>query len=101
MKNYVYLYFVSQHIPDTDEQNAVWNAWFESIGEHIVDGGNPFNPEAQAQVADGKVTMDADEVAGYTIVKASSLEEAVTWVKEGPLASVPHLQVRVYETMPM
>ena len=101
MKKFVYLYFVSKTIPDDAENGAIWGKWFESIGEHLIDAGNAFESSSQAQVSDGKVTMDPDEIAGYTIVKADSLEEAVTWVKEGPLGSMKNLQVRVYEAQPM
>jgi len=101
MKNYVYIFHVDNTMEDTDELNAAWGKWFESLGENIIDSGNPFNPKAQAQIKNGTVTMDADNVAGYTIVKASSLEEAVTWAQTCPVAMTPDGSVSVYETMPM
>lgn len=99
MKNYMIMFHTDHPIPEGG--NEAFGKWFESISEHIVDGGNPFNPESQAQIKDGKVTMDADSLAGYTVVKANSLEDAVTWSMTNPMANMPGCEVRVYETMPM
>lgn len=101
MKNYMYVYHASQHMPESDDHKASWMKWFETLGANIVDAGAQFDPAAQAQIKNGAVTMDADDVAGYTIVKAASLEEAVTWAKECPMATFEGCEVRVYETMPM
>ena len=101
MQNYVYLYHVDTKIELTEEQNAMWGKWFGTLGENLVDGGNPFNPKNQAQVSNGKVDMDSDTVSGYSIVKANTLEEAVTWAMTCPLANAPGCSVKVYETMPM
>ena len=101
MKNYVYLFYVQTAFEDTAEGNAAWMAWFESLGDKVVDGGKPFNPKAEARIKDGVVDMDADAVAGYTIVKAESLEAAVEMAKTCPLATAPDCWVKVYETMPM
>ena len=99
MQNYVITLHTDHTMPE--ESNAAFAAWFESIAEHIVDAGGPFNPASQAQIKDGKVTMDADNLAGYTIVRANSLEDVVTWSLTNPMANVPGCEVRVYATMPM
>jgi hypothetical protein len=101
MKNYVYVYHVDSHMGDTDGQNALWSKWFESLGDKLVDAGNPFNPKSEARVSQGKVDMDTDSAAGYTVVKATDLEEAVTMAMSCPLANAAGCAVKVYETMPM
>ena len=101
MKNYVYMYHVDSHIEDTEEQNAQWSKWFESLGDKLVDAGNPFNPKSEAKISAGKVTMDFDSTSGYTVVKANDLEEAVTLAMSCPLANMAGCAVNVYETMPM
>jgi len=101
VKNYVYLFHVDVPFEDTGESNAAWGAWFESLGEHVVDGGNPFNPEAEAMIKDGVVTMKGDNAAGYAIVKADSIATAVEMAKSCPLATAPGCWVGVHETTPM
>ena len=101
MKSYVYIFHVDSPVKPSGEQMAAWGAWFETLGDHLVDGGNPFNPQAEAGISQGVVTMDVDTASGYTIVKADSLEQAVEWAKGCPLAMAPGCSVRVYETMPM
>jgi hypothetical protein len=101
MKNYVYIFHVDTPVAPSAEQNAAWGTWFTSIGDKMVDGGNPFAPASQAEVKNGAVTMDSDTTSGYTIVKAENLEEAVTLAMGCPLATAPGCSVSVYETMPM
>lgn len=104
MKNYVYIFHLENpNMTPSEGAMAAWGKWFESIGEHVVDGGNPFNMEKdmQAQVRDGKVTMDTKSACGYCIVKANDLKEAVTWAMGCPVATGDDSWVEVYETMPM
>ena len=101
MKNYVYLYHVEGTMEDTADQNALWSTWFETLGNKLVDAGNPFNPKAEARISNGKVDMDTDIVSGYSVVKAENLEEAVTMAMTCPLATAPGCAVKVYETLPM
>ena len=101
MKNYVYVFHVESAVKPSEENMAAWGKWFETLGDKLVDGGNPFNGQAEAGIRDGVVSMDADTVAGYTIVKADNLEEAVEMAKGCPVATGSNCWLRVYETMPM
>ncbi len=101
MKNYVLIYHIGASFPETEEFNAAWMAWTEMLGANLVDGGNPFNGDFEAQVKNGEVTMKADTAAGYTIVKAETIEAAVAFAKECPMAKMPTTWVNVYETMSM
>lgn len=101
MKNYMIVFIVDKRIEPSEEQTAAWGAWFNSLGDKLVDGGNPFNPESEAHIKNGVVTMEADNVAGYNIVKANDLKEAVAMAMECPLAKHADASVKVYETMPM
>ncbi|CAN5188314.1 hypothetical protein BH11PAT4_BH11PAT4_5350 [soil metagenome] len=101
MKNYVYIFNVEQSTKDTEEDNAAWGAWYESLGDAVVDGGNPFAPDTEAQIKEGVVTMERTSASGYTIVKATDLKAAVTMAMTCPLANAPHCSVNVYETSPM
>ena len=101
MKNYVLLYHVDGPMEDTEERNADWGAWFESLGDMLVDGGNPFNPEAEAKISNGHIDHETDTVGGYSVIKANTLNEAIALAKTCPLATAPGCAVKVYETMPM
>jgi hypothetical protein len=101
MKNYVFIYHVDAPVKPSEQQMAAWTRWFGTLGENLVDSGNPFNPQAEAQIGDGTVTMDVDTASGYTIIKAESLEKAVELAKHCPMAMAPGCSVKVYETMPM
>jgi hypothetical protein len=55
-------------------------AWFDSMGDQLVDLGNPvFN---QASVGD--CGSDTTELGGYSIVRAADIEEALTLAKGCP-----------------
>jgi hypothetical protein len=101
MKKYVYIYHVDAPVEMNSENMAAFTNWFGTLGDKLVDGGNPFNPKFQARISGGKVDMDADTASGYTIVEAENLEEAVTMAMSNPLAAAPGCSVKVYETMPM
>ncbi len=101
MKNFVYIFHVETATTDTDESNAAWGTWFDSLGDAVVDGGNPFAPDAEAQIKNGVVTMDRTTAAGYTVVKATDLKKAVEMAMTCPMANTPGCSVNVYETAPM
>ena len=71
-----------------------WMAYFGKMGDKIVDGGAPIGPQKS-------VGKHADtRVAGYSIVNAASLDEAVK-LTDGH----PHIKaggsIEVCETMPI
>ena len=59
MANFVLLYSGGS-MPETEaEQAAVmqaWGAWFGQLGSALVDGGNPFTPQAKHIASNGKVS---------------------------------------------
>ena len=85
-------------MPETEEEQKqvmdAWMAWFGGLGDSVVDVGNPFGPSA-ALGADS-----ASGLTGYSIVNASSMDEALA--KAG---GCPNLaaggSVEVYETIDM
>jgi hypothetical protein len=102
MKKYVYVFHIDTPVAEVSEAAmAAWGKWFETLGDKVVDGGNPFNPNEVAQIKDGKVTMDPDTGCGYAIVNANDLKEAVTMAMSCPVATGDDSWVQVYETMPM
>ena len=81
-----------------EEQEAAmqaWGAWFGSLGEAVVDGGNPFG--ASASVGGGEA---ASGLTGYSIIEAGSLDAATDLAGGCPVLSSGG-SVDVYEAIPM
>jgi len=96
MKKFVFL-SVGYQTPTRDIGDA-WMKWFASIRDRIVDGGSPFGPGMEITSA-GVRTLPHDKgaIAGYTIIKAESMEEAVKLARTCPIIT----GMRVYEAMSM
>ena len=103
MANYV-LAYSGGSMPETEQAGAAlmaaWGAWLGGLGDAVVDGGNPFGASASV-ASDGSVTdAGTSALTGYSIVKAGSLGEATTLVKDCPALSSGGA-VDVYETVDM
>ena len=99
MANYVLVY--SGGIPETEaEQNAVmaaWGAWYEGLGQAVVDSGNPFGPSTSV-ASDGTISQGAPSaLTGYTVIAADSLDAATEQAKSCPVLDSGG-RVDVYET---
>jgi len=85
-----------------EEVKAAWMAWFQELGDKLVDGGNPFNKGGKAVQQSGITTIENFPATGYSIIKAESLDEAAELAKGCPiLKDSADAAVRVYETLPM
>jgi hypothetical protein len=77
-------YLITNRIPDSfqpgPEAAAAWTAWFEQLGSHVEDRGNP----AFARASLGNVGSDT-VLGGYTLISADSLDEAAALTKTHPL----------------
>jgi len=102
MKNYVYIYYNEGTAgAPTEEVTKAWGEWFGSIGQNLVDGGNPFAGNGKAVEKSGVSDIENWPATGYSIVKAESIDQAAQWAKGCPVLDEPKGAVRVYETMPM
>lgn len=101
MANYVLVYKGGNMAETEEEQQAAmaaWGAWFGSLGEAVVDGGNPFGP-ASSVATDGAVSDGATSgLTGYSVLSAGSLSEASAMAKGCPVLSSGG-SVEVYETI--
>ena len=98
------LVFKGGGMPETEEEGqqimAAWGAWFGSLGEAVVDGGNPFAGSMTVE-ADGNATEGAaSELTGYAILKADTLAAATDMAKSCPILASGGT-IEVYETLPM
>ena len=86
-------------MPETEEeQAAVMKAWDRgcTTWARLKDGGNPFAPGAEDDLADGAVRDGAGSATGYSIT-ADSLDDAVTKSKGCPVLE-GGATIEVYET---
>ena len=87
MANYVLVYHGGS-MPETPEEGAnvmkAWTDWFQTIGDALVDGGNPAS-RTKTIAANGSVSDDATGPSGYSIIKADSLDAAVGLAKGCPV----------------
>lgn len=103
MANYVLVYHGGS-MPESPEEGAkvmqAWNAWFAQLGDKVVDGGNPAS-RTKRIASDGSVSDDPTGPSGYSIIKADSLDEAVSLAKGCPvLAGGSAIQVvETFEAM--
>lgn len=72
-----------------------------SIGENLVDGGNPFGQSATVN-ADGSVSNDggANPASGYSIVNVAGIDEAAGFAKSCPILAAGG-SVEICEAMDM
>ena len=59
---------------------AAWNAWFEQLGDNLVDRGNPAFVRRQL----GNCGADT-ELGGYTLITADDLDAALGLARDCPM----------------
>lgn len=91
--------------PDTPEEGAKvmaqWQAWFEGIGQDVVDPGNPVG---QSHTVTSKGWTDnggANPVSGYSIINAANLEAAKAIAAKCPMVMDGSGSVELAETIDM
>ena len=99
MAKYVYIYYASENSDAGDA--AAWGQWFGQLGNKLIDGGNPFNSGGQAVHQGGVMAVQDKPVTGYSIVDATSMDEATELAKGCPLVASKDGVVCVYEALPM
>ena len=102
MTTYLLAYKGGKMAETEAEQQAImaaWGAWFGSLGEAVVDGGNPF---AGSMTVNGEGATDGGSagLGGYSVLQAASLADAAELAKSCPLVGAGG-SVDVYETIPM
>lgn len=109
MKKYLALYLASQADFEkmmkeaTPEQQKAgmeeWNSWMEKHKKEMVDPGMPVGKTML--VTKGKIESTKNEVGGYSIVQADSLDEAAKIFTDSAHFSVPSARIEVMELMEM
>lgn len=77
-------YLISNRAPrdyrPSAEAAAAWNAWFDRLGDHLVDRGNPVFTSGTLGAPAGATTL-----GGYTLIDAEDLEAAIKLAGDCPI----------------
>jgi hypothetical protein len=89
MAKYLFVYHGGKPLTDPAEMKAAmdaWGAWFGGLGAAVIDGGNPVGKSSTVQ-PDGSLVSGggANPVSGYSLISASSLEDAHAKARGCPL----------------
>ena len=89
MAKYLYVYHGGKRPTDPAEVKKTmdaWGAWFGSLGAAVIDGGNPVGKSSTVK-PDGSLIDGGggNPASGYSLIEASSLEEAHKKAKGCPL----------------
>ncbi len=101
MKKFVFLY--RGYGEPTREVMDAWSSWFASVADKMVDMGHPLGPGREISGTGGTgagsrdLPVDAEAIAGYSIVHAADLDEAEKIAQGCPIVT----SVTVYEAMSM
>lgn len=102
MSKFIFAYHGGQK-PETEAEGAAvmarWHAWFEAMGEAVIDRGNPVG--LSTTVSEAGVVNDggANPLSGFSIIEADDLETAIALAKNCPI--IGSGSVEIAETMQM
>jgi hypothetical protein len=80
MAKYLFVYHGGKAPSNPADAKAAmdaWGAWFGSLGAAVIDGGNPVGKSSTVR-SDGSLVEGggANPASGYSLIEASSLEDA-------------------------
>ena len=88
---------------DPEQMEAVtdaWKAWAGRVGEGMLDFGTPL--AGGVQVTSNGTTAEHQEVAGYILVEAESMDAALAFAEGHPHLSCPAAAtIEVHESQPV
>ena len=100
------LVFSGGGMPESEEEQAKvlesWGAWYQGLGEAVLDPGNPFSPAVKNIVPDGTVSDGSfgTTATGYAVLQADSFDAAIGMAKKCPMLD-GNGQITVYEALDM
>lgn len=91
--------------PETEEavarEMAAWGAWFEQMGQSVVQPGNPVGMSKTVSAQGVADNGGANPLSGYTVIKADSMEAALEIAKGCPMIGDGSGTVEVAEIIEM
>jgi len=89
--------------PDPEQMQAVmqaWNDWGAKVGDRLVDFGTPL--DHGVQVTPDGTSPSTREVAGYSLIEADSMDEALGFAKDHPHLDMPGgCTIEIHEALPI
>lgn len=88
MTNFLLIYHGGKEpqSPEEDAQMmAAWMAWFEDMGDAVVDGGNPVRLPRTVSASGITEGGGANPASGYTIVAAATHDAACALAQGCPI----------------
>ncbi len=86
--------------PELDKvQKESWGKWMDKIKDSTVDRGAPTG--TNMRVNSKGMTQVRNEICGYTVVEAETLEDAAKFFTDSPMLAMPEAYVEVAECLPM
>jgi hypothetical protein len=77
-----------------------WNAWAGKVGDRMVDFGTPL--AGGVQVTPEGTSPSTSEVAGYTLIEADSMDDALALAQDHPHLNMPGgCTIEVHEAQPV
>ncbi|MEC9342974.1 MAG: hypothetical protein VYD64_03920 [Pseudomonadota bacterium] len=104
MPKFVFAYHGGKAPSDPKEAEQVmgaWNAWYESMGAAVVDGGAPVGMSKTVTASGVRDDGGANPLSGYTIVETTDINAAVAMAKGCPMVVDGSGSVEVAEQMQM
>jgi hypothetical protein len=87
---------------------STWSAYFGALGDQTRSGACLKGPETGAlvrvngkgrEVQDGPYADTKEQLGGFAIIEAESLEDALAWAERCPAASAGAVEVRPVQPM--
>ncbi|MEP4111904.1 MAG: hypothetical protein ABJM38_00290 [Nitratireductor sp.] len=104
MPKFLYVYHGGS-VPETEEEGRkvmqAWTDWMGSLGDAIVDGGNPVG-QSKTVMPGGGVAENGgpNPASGYSLIDAADMDDALAKAKGCPILQAGG-SVEVAETMDM
>jgi len=98
MAKFVLIYHGGKSPENEEEKDrvmAAWGQWMESLGDALVDIGNPLG---QPRSIGGEA---ADPASGYSVLEAADHEAAVELANGNPMAGEDGARIDVHEAYSM
>lgn len=84
MRKFLFLY--KGFMTPTPEIGKAWMDWFSSVGDAMVDSGNPMSSGVEV-TPDAVTTLELglDSYTGYSIINAEDMDAAIALAKTNPM----------------
>ena len=86
MSTFLFLY--KGYVTPTPEIGRAWMQWFDSVGDRMVDSGNPLTAGAEV-TPEGSTDLEVglDSLTGYSIVEAPDRDSALALARTNPMVT--------------